>query len=182
MSVCSYCGNGAPSRVVDSCEHASDRSATRRKCLSVLKSSYLFLVFSSRSHPAQMSHSPCTRLRDRLSDHIVLTHAMHAVRLRVCTTHDEAWWCSHRRRVHASPDLCKSMQDKVYVTCQGDTMRHPRGFAGAKLRMSHSFHGLAVAWADGRSTAASRWHQVNWRGREYISPDISYRSPPTWVH
>ena len=181
MSVCSYCGNGAPSRVVDSCEHASDRSATRRKCLSVLKSSYLFLVFSSRSHLAQMSHSPYTSLRDRLSDHIVLAHAMHTVRLPVCTTHDEAWWCSHRRRVHASPDLCKSMQDKVYATCQGDTMRHPRGFAGAELRMSHLFHGLAVAWADGRSTAASRWHQVNWRGREYIGPGISYRPPPTYV-
>ena len=128
-----------------------------------------------------MSHSPYTSLRDRLSDHIVLAHAMHTVRLPVCTTHDEAWWCSHRRRVHASPDLCNSMQDKVYATCQGDTMRHPRGFAGAKLRMSHSFHGLAVAWADGRSTAASRWHQVNWRGREYIGPGISYRPPPTYV-
>ena len=101
-----------------------------RKCRPVLKSSYLFLVFSSRSHLAHMSHSPYTSLRDRLSDHIVLAHAMHTVRLPVCTTHDEAWWCSHRRRVHASPDLCKSMQDKVYATCQGDTMRHPRGFAG----------------------------------------------------
>ncbi|KAH8639363.1 hypothetical protein IG631_07133 [Alternaria alternata] len=120
-----------------------------------------------------MSHSPYTSLRDRLSDHIVLAHAMHTVRLPVCNTHDEAWWCSHRRRVHTCPDLCKSMQDKVYATCQGDTMRHPRGFAGAELRMSHLFHGLAVAWADGRSTAASRWHQVYWRGREHIGPGTS---------
>jgi hypothetical protein len=47
--------------------------------------------------------------------------------------------------------------------------------------MSHPFHDLAVAWADGRSTVASRWHQVNWRGREYIGPGISYRPPPTYV-
>lgn len=92
---------------MDSCEHASDRSATLMRMSSVLKSSYLFLVFSLRSLLAQMSHSPCTSLSDRLSDHIVLTHAMYAARLPVCTTHDEAWWCSHRRRVHASPDYAR---------------------------------------------------------------------------
>ena len=62
MSVCSYCGNGAPSRVVDSCEHASDRSATLKKMSSssqvLLPLSRFFIEVSPCSNVSLALHEP----------------------------------------------------------------------------------------------------------------------------
>lgn len=60
-----------------------------------------------------------------------------------------------RLRVRASPDKCKYMQDEVSATCQCGAARHPRGYTGHAMAVSHTFRTTIVALAINGGWAAA---------------------------